>query len=220
MRIYKLYLLTILCLVLNMNAYAAELDIYHDISYDYELVHGAYRYDCYGVLRISTRVPDGVEFVLLERTNPNYPQIGDTIFFGLKNGVETNGADSINFEIPNVQWNVNFRLRFISGDSNSGKTLVYNTNSFIDPDDLELLLSHSDISAPTVDEDDLVMTVSNHSLWIETRQKVSLTVSGLDGRLIYSDVISGSTTIPIYSELVIVQYNVNNKVITKKILIK
>lgn len=88
----------------------------------------------------------------------------------------------------------------------------------MNPDDLESILKDSGIDE--VDSDLVSITANDKTLTIETSGSMPLRIFDLQGTTLYSGIAEGEVSIPVNAPFVIVQYEINGKIATRKILIK
>lgn len=85
-------------------------------------------------------------------------------------------------------------------------------------DDLESILKDSGID--DVDNDTVSFTVYDKTLTVNTLSTLPLRIFDLQGTTLYSGVAEGEVSISVNAPFVIVQYEINGKIATRKILIK
>lgn len=176
--------------------------------------------DCTGTFAISARInsADEVSHVVLERTVSHYIP-GNHFFFSIKSDVEFEpGQAEIMVERNDISWGTYFDICVHYKDKTTARTEIVCTNDYMNPDDLESILKDSGID--DVDSDPVSITVNDKTLTIETSGSMPLRIFDLQGTTLYSGIAEGEVSISVNAPFVIVQYEINGKITTRKILIK
>lgn len=224
MKKYCIILLMVLCVC--FNSYAddsnnnADLRI-ENISYNYQMDYSnPNKIDCIGTLELDVIVPDGVSYVYLERTVPHVTD-PSKIRVNIKAWFYPPKEERIlHITRQNIRWGTYFRARVTFEDIDKKEILTpfIGINSYIDTEDLDKILKQSSVNDPIIDP--VKITAVDGSLVIDSPEEIMLNVSDLNGISIYSGLSYPNMTIPVNSSLVIVRYVINDKSVTKKILIK
>ena len=215
-------LLVTLCISQKANAKESESVIaIENVSYQYELFRDRNGIlDCTGTFVISARMnpADEVSHVVLERTVSHYIP-GNHFFFSIKSDVDFEpGKAEITVERDDISWGTYFDICVHYKDKTTARTEIVCTNDYMNPDDLESILKDSGIDE--VDSDLVSITANDKTLTIETSGSMPLRIFDLQGTTLYSGIAEGEVSIPVNAPFVIVQYEINGKIATRKILIK
>lgn len=215
-------LLVTLCISQKANAKESESVIaIENVSYQYELFRDRDGIlDCTGTFVISARMnpADEVSHVVLERTVSHYIP-GNHFFFSIKSDVDFEpGKAEITVDRDDISWGTYFDICVHYKDKTTARTEIVCTNDYMNPDDLESILKDSGIDE--VDSDLVSITANDKTLTIETSGSMPLRIFDLQGRISYSGITEGEISIPVNAPFVIVQYEINGKMASKKILIK
>lgn len=215
-------LLVTLCISQKANAKESESVIaIENVSYQYELFRDRDGIlDCTGTFVISARMnpADEVSHVVLERTVSHYIP-GNHFFFSIKSDVDFEpGKAEITVDRDDISWGTYFDICVHYKDKTTARTEIVCTNDYMNPDDLESILKDSGIDE--VDSDLVSITANDKTLTIETSGSMPLRIFDLQGRISYSGITEGEVSIPVNAPFVIVQYEINGKMASKKILIK
>lgn len=192
-----------------------------NVSYQYELFRDRDGIlDCTGTFVISARInpAEEVSHVVLERTVSHYIP-GNHFFFSIKSDVDFEpGKAEITVDRDDISWGTYFDICVHYKDKTTARTEIVCTNDYMNPDDLESILKDSGIDE--VDSDLVSITANDKTLTIETSGSMPLRIFDLQGRISYSGITEGKISIPVNAPFVIVQYEINGKMASKKILIK
>lgn len=215
-------LLLTLCISQKANAKESESVIaIENVSYQYELFRDRDGIlDCTGTFVISARMnpADEVSHVVLERTVSHYIP-GNHFFFSIKSDVDFEpGKAEITVDRDDISWGTYFDICVHYKDKTTARTEIVCTNDYMNPDDLESILKDSGIDE--VDSDLVSITANDKTLTIETSGSMPLRIFDLQGTTLYSGIAEGEVSIPVNAPFVIVQYEINGKIATRKILIK
>ena len=215
-------LLVTLCISQKANAKESESVIaIENVSYQYELFRDRDGIlDCTGTFVIFARInpADEVSHVVLERTVSHYIP-GNHFFFSIKSDVDFEpGKAEIIVDRDDISWGTYFDICVHYKDKTTARTEIVCTNDYMNPDDLESILKDSGIDE--VDSDLVSITANDKTLTIETSGSMPLRIFDLQGRISYSGITEGKISIPVNAPFVIVQYEINGKMASKKILIK
>lgn len=215
-------LLVTLCISQKANAKESESVIaIENVSYQYELFRDRDGIlDCTGTFVIFARInpADEVSHVVLERTVSHYIP-GNHFFFSIKSDVDFEpGKAEITVDRDDISWGTYFDICVHYKDKTTARTEIVCTNDYMNPDDLESILKDSGIDE--VDSDLVSITANDKTLTIETSGSMPLRIFDLQGRISYSGITEGEISIPVNAPFVIVQYEINGKIATRKILIK
>lgn len=215
-------LLVTLCISQKANAEESESVIaIENVSYQYEMFHDRDGIlDCTGTFAITARInsADEVSHVVLERTVSHYIP-GNHFFFSIKSDVDFEpGKAEITVDRDDISWGTYFDICVHYKDKTTARTEIVCTNDYMNPDDLESILKDSGID--DVDSDPVSITVNDKTLTIETYGSMPLRIFDLQGTTLYSGIAEGEVSISVNAPFVIVQYEINGKITTRKILIK
>lgn len=215
-------LLLTLCISPKANAEESESVIaIENVSYQYELFRDRDGIlDCTGTFVISARInpAEEVSHVVLERTVSHYIP-GNHFFFSIKSDVDFEpGKAEITVERDDISWGTYFDICVHYKDKTTARTEIVCTNDYMNPDDLESILKDSGID--DVDNDTVSFTVYDKTLTVNTLSTVPLRIFDLQGTTLYSGIAEGEVSIPVNATFLIVQYEINGKIATRKILIK
>ncbi|MBO5029189.1 MAG: hypothetical protein J6C59_06220 [Muribaculaceae bacterium] len=215
-------LLLTLCISQKANAEESESVIaIENVSYQYELFRDRDGIlDCTGTFVISARMnpADEVSHVVLERTVSHYIP-GNHFFFSIKSDVDFEpGKAEITVDRDDISWGTYFDICVHYKDKTTARTEIVCTNDYMNPDDLESILKDSGIDE--VDSDLVSITANDKTLTIETSGSMPLRIFDLQGTTLYSGITEGEVSIPVNAPFAIVQYEINGKIATRKILIK
>lgn len=214
----------VLCLCFNSYANDGNNDAdlrIENISYNYQMDYSdPNKIDCIGTLELDVIVPDGTELVLIERSRQHLADASQIRAVAKVTFEIEDGKNMIHITRPDIRWGTYFRAGVIFKDRN--KKNLYSSflsvNSYMKKSDLENILNQSSVNDPITDI--VKITAVDGSLVIDSPEEIMLNVSDLNGISIYSGLSYPNMTIPVNSSLVIVRYVINDKSVTKKILIK
>lgn len=208
------------------NSYAddsnnnADLRI-ENISYNYQMDYSnPDKIDCIGTLELDIIVPDGTELVLIERSRQHLIDAFQIIAVAKAPFEVEESKNMIHIARPDIRWGTYFRAGVIFKDRNKKNlyTSFLCVNSFMKKSDLGNILNQSSADDPIADM--VKITALDGSLVIDSPEEIMLSVYDLNGISIYSGLSYPNMAIPVNSSLVIVRYTINDKSVTKKILIK
>lgn len=221
MKALKFLLLLIFCFNIKSTAFAEESTVEIDsiiknVAYDYELSYVADNMiNCNGTLKLTVNIPSDASHVILALNNPLSVMPS---FFSRKIELLIDDRNIVTEERKDIRWDTLFYLYVIYKDGRKEETSIFNVNSYIDEEDLNLLLDQAYIE--DVNEDDVKVLLNNRLLSVDTQKEINLNVFDFLGRFIFSNVISQPINIPINSPFIIVQYRIKDKVFTKKLMTK
>lgn len=215
-------LLVTLCISQKANAKESESVIaIENVSYQYELFRDRDGIlDCTGTFVISARMnpADEVSHVVLERTVSHYIP-GNHFFFSIKSDVDFEpGKAEITVDRDDISWGTYFDICVHYKDKTTARTEIVCTNDYMNPDDLESILKDSGIDE--VDSDLVSITANDKTLMVNAPTAIPLRIIDLQGTTLYSGITEGEVSIPVNAPFAIVQYEINGKIATRKILIK
>lgn len=208
----------------NLNAENSDYESQYEISdiyYDYELIYNdkTDRYDCIGSLGMTVKVFDDFKRILFCRTREHRLE-SDRKNFIYCMTYEVNGTDNpIELLLTKVRWGTYFRIRadFEDGSRIYSPTLC--VNDYIAPDDWEKIKNSNTSGVGFINEDKNVeISLKNQWLKVKTDKPIDFSVIDLFGRVIYNGRVLQNADIPIENRFIIVQYNYNGKIFTKKII--
>lgn len=221
---FIIFIILLVTLSISQKANAEESEsviAIENVSYQYELFHDRDgTLDCTGTFVIFARMnpADEVSHVVLERTVSHYIP-GNHFFFSIKSDVDFEpGKAEITVDRDDISWGTYFDICVHYKDKTTARTEIVCTNDYMNPDDLESILKDSGIDE--VDSDLVSITVNDKTLTIETSGSMPLRIFDLQGTTLYSGIAEGEVSIPVNAPFVIVQYEINGKIATRKILIK
>ncbi len=191
-----------------------------NVEYDYSMFSDRDRMDCTGTLKFTVTVPSDVQRVLLYRTRMHLVE-GDRLFFGIVSEWEIGADRKVNLSLENISWGVYFKICFLYDNDTRMYSKVHCVNSYIDKDDLDLLLNQASVESPVSGL--FSIKVLDKDLVIDTSETVNLAVVDLHGNILFSGNLSKPTTIPIAkaaSSVIITRYTINGKTTTNKFLLK
>ncbi len=187
-----------------------------DISYDY---HMEEKYDINnnvflwitGTLFLTIHSPSDANYVFLEFRKT---YLSDAILFDKAIYDVSEEGYSFDVEISDINWGTEFRARAIFADGHNECTQLYNTNTYIKNDDLDLILNQLDVDEPTCN--DVSVTMRNNCIVVEPQSETVVDIVQPDGISIYSGILSDKAEIPIDSKFVIVRCKTKNKTTIRK----
>lgn len=187
-----------------------------DVSYSYHLSSvDQSGLDCCGILSLSISLPINANTLIFERTLPHImaPDLNKLHFI-----VKSEKPITTELTIPDIYWGTYFRICVILKDGNRIYSSIYSINDYIDPLDLDSLLSSSSIE--DVSNDNVNLHIKNKSLYVNTPTILFLSIFDLFGHQIFSGKIHQSAVIPlnnINSPFIITTLKTSNISQTKKI---
>ena len=221
---FIIFIILLVTLCISQKAHAEESEsviAIENVSYQYEMFHDRDGIlDCTGTFAITARInsADEVSHVVLERTVSHYIP-GNHFFFSIKSDIDFEpGKAEITVDRDDISWGTYFDICVHYKDKTTARTEIVCTNDYMNPDDLESILKDSGID--DVDSDPVSITVNDKTLTIETYGSMPLRIFDLQGTTLYSGIAEGEVSISVNAPFVIVQYEINGKITTRKILIK
>ena len=182
--------------------------VYH---YDLNLNAGDPDFICEGFLTLSLDVPEGTEEIYFRRT----PRPNRRIFNVIP--ISCNGESNLNISIDRVFANTFFKVTFfINGKGYT--TSTYDVNTFISPEDLEILQSVSSVGEMVVKSP--VIEMQSQSISIKCTSELNVSIHTLDGRTIYYNTIDKDTEISISPGIYILNAQNSDTSLSKKVIIR
>ncbi|MBD5257452.1 MAG: hypothetical protein HDS52_02015 [Barnesiella sp.] len=218
----------VLCLsFFNLKANAHSDDIEGNtmpkilnVDYDYELFNKNDEIDCKGQLKFRVSIPPGAISLIYEKQgrlffeSQNHP---DLIDFNMKWGYDNFTENSVEINDPEIYWGRYFRVRVKMEDDTWICSEIHNTKNYMCEEDLAILLQSAYVD--DINPDDISVYINNDMLNINTSEEMDLVILDLRGQILFSGVVSQSTTIPLNmssTPIIIVRYNFKNKTLTQK----
>lgn len=192
------------------------------IGYDYELIcDESGGYNCDGELKLEVTIPKNCNRIIFEYTKPFITNVDRILIFTTRlQYLDIEPENIKEIIVPNIKWGTYFRVRAILDDETIIYSPNYYTNTFINEDDLKLILDNSSIDNAILHLIDI--SVERDYLDVYTESLVDLLVVDINGNILFAGQISTNSKIPINkstSPVIIVKYRVNNISITKKLKI-
>ena len=189
-----------------------------DIIYDYQLFYDYNwsEFDCVGTLSLSIALPENTIRLFFEHTRSHmtYSDLNDVIFKG-----KAYYSPTSNITKPDMYWGTYFRVYAVLSNGDIVYSPKYSINDYIDPQDLDLLLS----SVDNTEIDEVDLHVENKNLYVNAHETLSLSVLDLSGKLLFIGEIQQTAVIPLdntSSSVVIVTYKTSSATKTIKMLVK
>lgn len=224
----RLLFLLLTFFAFSINAKAMSIDtielmdsdepLIQNITYNYQLFYDYNwsEFDCVGTLNFSVSLPENTSRLLFYRTT-SYVTDSDPsdLFFG---AVAEYPITSTNITIPNLHWGTYSKICAIFPNGNRVYSPIYSINDYIDPQDLDLILS----SVENAEINEVDLHVENKNLYVNAHETLSLSVSDLSGKLLFTGEIQQTAVVPLdntSSPVVIVTYRTSYATKTIKMLI-
>jgi hypothetical protein len=190
-----------------------------DISYEYELIYrDNLPTDCIGDLNISLSIPNDAKLIILWRTRGHLTE-ADRRPLLIATPFEVDTDSVMNLKLSNISWGTLFRVEARFGDSIPNmRSSIYDIEDFIAESDLKQIKEQAGVQYQ--EENNVAFSVVNSTLFIETQEDILVSIFNINGSILYSGRICGESEIPINEPICILRYILNNKVITKKIIMK
>ena len=187
-----------------------------DVEYDYNMFSDGGRMDCTGLLQFYIIVPPEGQRVLVYRTRKHLIE-GDRLYPFAVSEWDIDSNRIAHVSLKNISWGTYFKVCVLYDNDIRVYSSFYCVNSYIDKDDLDLLLNQASVESPVSG------LFSIKVLVIETSETVNLAVVDLHGNILFSGNLSKPTTIPIdkaASSVIITRSTINGKTTTNKFLLK
>ncbi|MCM1489370.1 MAG: hypothetical protein NC095_00880 [Muribaculum sp.] len=212
-------ILTAFILLSNMSLNAEDIQkfiVVEDIKYDYDVDEDSGFIDCIGTLSMTVNVPSEYAYVRFDRSGQH---LNDSSEFGASAASMYEDAGT-SFKIikENISWGTYFKASVVFPDGDRLFTPIYCVDDYIEDEDLAIFRSQNDIDEVFVMP--VIIKAINKTIIIESNEKTFFNVTGIDGKTIYSGYVFGIIEIPVSSPISIVNYQLNNKIITKKLICK
>ncbi len=224
----RLLFLLLMFLAFSINVKAGNIDtielmasdepLIQDITYDYQLFYNNdSELDCVGTLNLSISLPGNTSHLLFERTRSHITGSDPSnVIFKVKSEYPITSTNIIN---PDMYWGTYFRICAIFSNGDRVYSPTYSINDYIDPQDLDLLLSS--VEGAEINEIDL--QIENKNLYVNAHETLSLSVFDLSGKLLFTGEIQQTAVVPLdntSSPVVIVTYRTSSATKTIKMLIQ
>ena len=217
-------LCTFAWLALTSTANPTDLDpdaLISDIRYNYEIMSGCYDGEYWaisrGTLSMSIEVPESADGIIF------FKACGPTVkykyppFYNIRTPLDISGKTKIDVEYKEVTDDNYFKVGFIINDT-AYFSSHFAVKDLIAPEDLERL--NGTDSCIGVTEDNLQMEISGRILSIKCEADCAIDIASIDGKNVFSNIVSKDTDIPLEAGIYVVRITNNNTSLTKKINIR
>ena len=221
----KNVIIILILILFNIHVAKGE-DIYPDslineINYDYEITSGYYdgKYwtMCLGTLSMTIEFPDSTESIHFLRANGPTVKYLYPPFYNHMKLLDITGKSNIDINVENVGADSYFRIAFkINGTTYYSSHFA--VNDLISPEDLERLKDTN--SCDEVTEEGPTFHFIGHTVFVECDSYCQIEVLSTDGMSKYVTTVCQGSEIPLKPGAFIIRARHDNKITTKKIIIR
>lgn len=193
-----------------------------NVTYEYKVFNEAdNRIDCTGTINFTINIPTGCQRLLLVRTREHTVD-SDRLSFSIKTQLPiVDDSSAMSVSLPDMSWGTYFRIFAYFENDRYIYSPTYCTNSYIEENDLKIILGQASIDNTIAEPIDI--SIDNGCLYIGITEPVELTISNLNGYIIFNGTISQSTSIPIkmeFHQMLIIRCKNNKSTIIRKFIVK
>lgn len=223
----KRFFICILLLIGIINHIDADITVpeMSNISYDYDVTFSGSSYDSMGTLTIDVRVPVNTKNLYFYHTTVRYRNVPeDKLFFSVMTILTElpEQGQSKTYSFDKIRWGIYFKLVCTDEDNNRISSDVLCSSSYMDPDDLKLILD-SNSNIDEVSKNTPNIYIQDRRLIVESDEALDLSIFTLDGKQIYNNHEISTSEIDLRdvpSQILMIKYSTSDAVKTKKILLR